>query len=85
MLEKSLLTYQFFTFGISPRILPYQPGFWHIKYVWRISQDFGISVHIFVQPYFTHPWCDLKSLIAATIPSSLRAHSVVDRGLCQTF
>ena len=25
--EKSLLTYQFETFGISPRILAYQPGF----------------------------------------------------------
>ena len=43
--EKSLLTYQYFSFGISisPRILAYQPGFWHIKYVWS---TFGVSVRI---------------------------------------
>ena len=41
--EKSLLTYQIFSFGISPRILAYQPGFWHIKYVWS---TFGVSVRI---------------------------------------
>ena len=41
--EKSLLTYQFFSFGISPRILAYQPGFWHIKYVWS---TFGVSARI---------------------------------------
>ena len=29
--EKTLVTYQFFSFGISPRILAYQPGFWHIS------------------------------------------------------
>ena len=28
--SQTLLTYQYLTFGILPRILAYQPGFWHI-------------------------------------------------------
>ena len=57
-LEKSPLTYQFLTFGISPRNMTYQPGIWHISVVWHISQDFDISVRILYRlPLQYKPFC----------------------------
>ena len=56
--EKSPLTYQFLTFGISPRNMTYQPGIWHISVVWHISQDFDISVRILYRlPLQYKPFC----------------------------
>ena len=57
-MEKSPLTYQFLTFGISPRNMTYQPGIWHISVVWHISQDFDISVRILYRlPLQYKPFC----------------------------
>ena len=56
--EKSPLTYQFLTFGISPRNMTYQAGIWHISVVWHISQDFDISVRILYRlPLQYKPFC----------------------------
>ena len=56
--EKSPLTYQFLTFGISPRNMTYQRGIWHISVVWHISQDFDISVRILYRlPLQYKPFC----------------------------
>ena len=68
--EKSLLTYQFFSFGISPRILAYQPGFWHIKYVWSTfgSTEFG---GVFIR-YMCIPQCFLSQPSPPSIPSTTK-------------
>ena len=83
--EKSLLTYQFLTFGISPRILTYQPGFWHISDVWHISQDFGISVRILYRlplqykPFCTVFHCSTTSGCFHPVPGNPKSFSLLPK------
>ena len=78
--EKSPLTYQFLTFGISPRNMTYQPGIWHISVVWHISQDFDISVRILYRlplqykPFCTVLHCSTKPGVFAS--GTWESHSV---------
>ena len=84
-LEKTLLTYQFLTSGISPRILTYQPGFWHISDVWHISQDFGISVRILYRlplqykPFCTVFHCSTTSGCFHPVPGNPKSFSLLPK------